>query len=66
MLLGAFKLGGQIFRKLGLTIETTNSDASDFQYGRIAIRATTRLALACYRPLAFCTVTGAGAGGAFV
>ena len=57
-LVGAFKLGAQIFRKLGLTIETTNSDASDFQYNRIAIRAETRLALACYRPLAFCTVTG--------
>jgi len=57
-LVGAFRMGSQIFRKLGLTIETTNSDASDFQYGRIAVRATTRLALACYRPLAFCTVTG--------
>lgn len=57
-LVGAFRMGAQIFRKLGLTIETTNSDASDFQYNRIAIRANTRLALACYRPLAFCTVTG--------
>ncbi len=57
-LVGAFRMGAQIFRKLGLTIETTNSDASDFQYNRIAIRAETRLALACYRPLAFCTVTG--------
>ena len=58
LLIGAFKLSGQIFRKLGLTIETTNSDASDFQYNRIAIRATTRLTLAVYRPLGFCTVTG--------
>jgi HK97 family phage major capsid protein len=57
-LVGAFRLGAQIFRKLGLTIETTNSDASDFQSNRIAIRANTRLTLACYRPLAFCTVTG--------
>ena len=57
-LVGAFRLSAQIFRKLGLTIETTNSDASDFQYNRIAIRANTRLTLACYRPLGFCTVTG--------
>lgn len=57
-LVGSFRMGAQIFRKLGLTIETTNSDASDFANNRIAIRANTRLALACYRPLAFCTVTG--------
>lgn len=57
-LVGAFRLGAQIFRKLGLTIETTNSDASDFQFNRIAIRAQTRLTLAVYRPLGFCTVTG--------
>lgn len=57
-LVGAYRMGAQIFRKLGLTIETTNSDASDFQYNRIAIRANTRLTLAVYRPLAFCQVTG--------
>lgn len=57
-LVGAFKLGGQIFRRMGLTMEMTNSDASDFVYNRIAIRAEERLALVVYRPLAFCTVTG--------
>jgi hypothetical protein len=57
-LVGAFRLGSQIFRRQGLTIETTNSDASDFAYGRIAIRVTERLALATYRPTAFCSVTG--------
>lgn len=57
-LVGAFRMGAQIFRKLGLTIETTNSDASDFANNRIAIRANTRLTLAVYRPTAFCTVTG--------
>lgn len=57
-LVGAFRTGGQIFRRMGLTMEMTNSDASDFQYNRIAIRCETRLALAIYRPLAFCTVTG--------
>lgn len=58
-LVGAFRLGSTIFRRMGLTIETTNSDASDFQYNRIAVRAETRLALAVFRPLAFCVCTGA-------
>lgn len=57
-LVGAFRLGGQIFRRMGLTMEMTNSDASDFAYNRIAIRAEERLALVIYRPLAFCTITG--------
>jgi hypothetical protein len=57
-LCGAFRTGGQIFRRMGLTLEMTNSDASDFQYNRIAVRAEERLALVIYRPTAFCTVTG--------
>lgn len=57
-LVGAFRVGGQLFRRMGLTLEMTNSDASDFQYNRIAIRAEERLALVVYRALAFCTVTG--------
>jgi HK97 family phage major capsid protein len=57
-LVGAFRLGAQLFRRQGLTIESTNSDASDFANGRIAIRVTERLALATYRPTAFCSVTG--------
>lgn len=56
-LVGAFKIGAQIFRRMGVTVDTTNSDASDFAYNRICIRVETRLALAVYRPLAFCTVT---------
>jgi hypothetical protein len=39
-------------------VDTTNSDASDFQYNRIAVRAEQRLALACMKPLAFCQITG--------
>lgn len=58
ILVGCFKQAAQIFRKLGLTIESTNSDASDFQYNRICIRAETRLALACIRPLAFAVIQG--------
>jgi len=56
-LVGSFQLGAQLFRREGIRIDTTNSDASDFVYNRIAIRVETRLALAVYRPLAFCTVT---------
>jgi HK97 family phage major capsid protein len=65
ILVGAFNQGASIFRRMGMTLEVSNSDASDFQYGRMAVRCTTRLALAVYRPLSFCTVTGSGAGGAF-
>lgn len=57
-IVGAWKLGAMIFRKKGLTLESTNSDASDFQYNRIAIRAEERLALAVFRPKAFTLVTG--------
>jgi|GEM_PF-2074521 len=57
-LVGAFKVGAQIFRKSGLMIESTNSDASDFVYNRIAIRAEERLCLVPWRPKAFCKITG--------
>ena len=57
-LVGSFKLGAQLWRRQGLTIESSNSDASDFANGRIAIRVTERLGLSVYRPTAFCTVTG--------
>lgn len=57
-LVGAFRLGAQVFRREGIRVETTNSDASDFVYNRIAIRVEERLALAVWRPKAFCTVTG--------
>jgi HK97 family phage major capsid protein len=55
---GAFKLGSQVFRRQGITLETTNSNVDDFVKNLITIRAEERLALAVYRPLAFCTVTG--------
>jgi HK97 family phage major capsid protein len=57
-LVGAFTLGATIYRRQGLTIETSNSDASDFQFNRIAIRAEERLTLAVYRPLAFAQIVG--------
>lgn len=57
-LVGAFQLGGQVFYREGITIDATNSNEDDFIYNRITIRVEERAALAIYRPLAFCKVTG--------
>jgi len=57
-LVGAFRMATQAWNKEGLRLDSTNSDASDFQYNRICLRAERRLALAVYRPLGLCTVTG--------
>lgn len=57
-LLGAFRLASQYFQRQGLTIESTNTDQDDFIKNLTTIRAEERLALAVYRPLAFCQVTG--------
>lgn len=57
-LVGAFRLGAQIFRREGIRVEATNSNEDDFEKNLITIRAEERLALAVYRPKAFCTVTG--------
>ncbi len=57
-LCGAFKLGAQYFQREGLTIDMTNSDQDDFIKNLMTILAEERLALAVYRPLAFCQVTG--------
>lgn len=57
-LVGAFASAAQVFRRSGLTVEATNSHDDWFAYNKTAIRAEERLALAVYRPAAFCTVTG--------
>lgn len=57
-LVGAFKLGAMIFRRTGLTIDSTNSNEDDFKKNLVALRAEERLALAVWRPKAFATVTG--------
>lgn len=56
-IVGNWKAGGQVFRKGGVRVESTNSDADDFRFNRIAIRAEERLLLAVYIPLAFVKVT---------
>lgn len=56
-LVGAFKLGAQIWQREGVRVDSTNSNEDDFNFNRITLRVEERLALAVYRPLAFCTVT---------
>lgn len=53
VLVGAFRLGAQLFRRQGITLDMTNSDGNDFQYNRMAIRCETRLALCVYRSQSF-------------
>jgi HK97 family phage major capsid protein len=57
-LVGAFRMGAQVFRKGGITVESSNSHASFFTTNLTAIRAEERAALAVYRPAAFGEVTG--------
>lgn len=57
-LVGAFRAGGQVFRKGGLRVEMSNSHEDYFIRNLTAIRAEERLALAVYRPAAFGLVTG--------
>lgn len=59
-LVGAFKLSAQIFYRMGLRMEATNSNEDDFKRNLIAIRVELRAALAVYRPKGFCQVTGLG------
>lgn len=57
-LTGAFRLASQYFQRQGLVIESTNTNEDDFIKNLTTIRAEERLALAVYRPAAFCQVTG--------
>lgn len=60
-LVGAFQPHAQIFRKGGVRVVASTEHASFFVENKVAILAEERLALAVYRPAAFCTVTGLGA-----
>jgi hypothetical protein len=47
-----------VWRRGGLSVEASNSHANYFQLNLNALRAEERLALAVYRPGAWCAVTG--------
>lgn len=57
-LIGAFRMDAMIFRKKGITIDSTNSHASEFVNNIVRLRAEERLALAVFRPKSFCQITG--------
>jgi len=57
-LVGDFRMYSHISRKAGVTVETTDSHASDFIAVKYAIRIYTRLSLEIFRASAFATVTG--------
>ena len=57
-LVGAFRPFAQIFRRTGIELAVSDSHDNFFIYNKLAVRAEERVALAVYRPSAFCTVTG--------
>lgn len=57
-LVGAFRPYAQIFRREGITVTASTEHASYFIENKVAVLAEERLALAVYRPSAFCSVTG--------
>jgi HK97 family phage major capsid protein len=57
-LVGAFRPHSQIFRKGGIRVVASTEHSTYFTENKVAILAEERLALAVYRTLAFCTITG--------
>lgn len=57
-LVGAFRPHSQIFRRSEAAVAVSTEHSTFFVENKVAIRAESRLALAVYRPAAFCTVTG--------
>lgn len=57
-LLGDFALYAHISRRMGITVETTNSHADYFVYNKQVILVEERLSLEIFRAAAFATVTG--------
>lgn len=55
-IVGAFREGGQVWRKGGITVEASNSHSDYFRRNLVAIRAEERVILAVYRPKAFQTL----------
>lgn len=57
-LVGAFRPHAQVFRKGGIRVVASTEHDTYFTSNKVAILAEERLALAVYRPSAFCKVTG--------
>lgn len=57
-LVGCFNMGATLFRRLGMTLNITNSDGNDFTYNRSAYRVEVRTGLGVLAPAAFCSVSG--------
>lgn len=55
-IVGAFREGAQVWRKGGLTVESSNSHQDYFRKNLVALRAEERIALTVYRPSAFQTL----------
>jgi HK97 family phage major capsid protein len=56
-IVGAFGVGGTVYRKGGVRVESTNSHDTDFTSNLITVRIEERLALAVRVPKAFVNVT---------
>jgi HK97 family phage major capsid protein len=54
-LIGAFNQA-QVFRRTGISVAISTENEDYFIYNKLAVRAEERLALAVYRPAAFCKV----------
>ncbi|MDK8637528.1 phage major capsid protein [Corynebacterium imitans] len=63
-LLGAFRQGATVLRKGGLRVDSTNTNADDFEHNLITLRAEERLGLMVERPAAFVTGKLAATGAA--
>jgi HK97 family phage major capsid protein len=57
-LTGDFQLYSHISRKMGVTVEVTNSHGTDFDYNRYRVRIEERLSLEIYGPSRFAKITG--------
>lgn len=56
---GAFQEGWEIHRRANVTVDSTDSDGTNFQKGIVLLRVRSRLALAAYNPASVCIVTSA-------
>lgn len=57
-LVGAFRSMAQVFNRDGITVEASTEHSTYFTERKVALLIYQRLALAVYRPAAFCSITG--------